>query len=89
LPNQLEGWSIKGQVRSAGLPEIARRCVNTFEANMTPEEFCDRYREPLAELGIIEGSYPEQVEQSGTALSLQARDVVLGQHKVGHCLHIC
>jgi chitin synthase len=89
LPNQLEGRSVKGQVRSAGLPEIARRCVNTFEVNMTPEEFCDRYREPLAELGVTEGSYPEQVEQSRTALSLQARDVVLGQHKVGQRLHIC
>ncbi|KIM80662.1 glycosyltransferase family 2 protein [Piloderma croceum F 1598] len=82
LPNQLEGRSVKGQVRSAGLPEIARRCVNTFEVNMTPEEFCERYRAPLVELGVIEGSYPEQVEQSRTALSLQARDVVLGQHKV-------
>ncbi|KIM78732.1 glycosyltransferase family 2 protein [Piloderma croceum F 1598] len=82
LPNQLEGRSVKGQVRSAGLPEIARRCVNTLEVNMTPEEFCERYRAPLVELGIIEGSYPEQVEQSRTALSLQARDVVLGQRKV-------
>jgi chitin synthase len=48
LPNQLEGRSVKRQVRTAGLPEIARRCVNTFETNMTPEEFCDRYRDPLA-----------------------------------------
>ena len=55
---------------------------------MTPEEFCDRYRELLAELGVIEDSDPEQVEQSRTALSLQARDVVLGQHKVGRRLHI-
>ena len=89
LPNQLEGRSVKGQVRSAGLPEIARRCVNTFEVNMTPEEFCERYRASLVELGVVEGSYPEQIEQSRTALSLQARDVVLGQHKVGHLLDIC
>ena len=43
LLNQLEGRSVKGQVRSAGLPEIARRCVITFEVNMTLEEFCERY----------------------------------------------
>jgi chitin synthase len=43
LPNQLEGRSVKGQVRSAGLLEIARRCVNVFKVNMTPEEFYDRY----------------------------------------------
>jgi chitin synthase len=69
-------------VRSAGLPEIARRCVNVFEVNMTLEEFCDRYREPLAEIGIIEGLYQEQVEQTRTALSLHERVVVLGRHKV-------
>jgi chitin synthase len=84
LPNQLEGRSVKGQVRSAGLPEIARRSVNTFEVNMTPEEFCDRYRVPLGEIGVIEGSHQEQVEQSRTAFSLKERDIVLGQHKVGH-----
>jgi hypothetical protein len=28
LPNQLEGRSVKGQIRSLGLTEIARRCVN-------------------------------------------------------------
>jgi chitin synthase len=34
LLNQLKGRSVKGQVRTAGLPEIVRRCVNTFETNM-------------------------------------------------------
>jgi len=82
LPNQLEGRSVKGQVRSAGLSEIARRCVSMFEVNMTSEEFCDRYREPLAEMGVVEGSYEEQIDQCRSVLSLQARDIVLGQHKV-------
>ncbi|KAF9237204.1 hypothetical protein BU15DRAFT_63271, partial [Melanogaster broomeanus] len=35
LPNQLEGRSVKGQVRSLGLPEIAKRNVNMFEVGMT------------------------------------------------------
>ena len=36
---------MKGQVCSVGLPEIARRCVNVFEANVTPMEFCEQYEE--------------------------------------------
>ena len=44
LPNQLEGRSVKGQIRSLGLTEIVRRCVNVFEVGITPHRFCDRYR---------------------------------------------
>ncbi|KAI0074333.1 glycosyltransferase family 2 protein [Panus rudis PR-1116 ss-1] len=82
LPNQLEGRSVKGQVRSIGLAEIARRCVNVFEVNMTPEEFSSRYREPLTSAGVTEGSPREQVEQARTALGLEERDLVLGMHMV-------
>ena len=42
LPNQMEGRSVKAQVRSVGLSEVARRCVNVFEAMMTPDEFTQR-----------------------------------------------
>ena len=82
LPNQLEGRSVKWQVRSMGLPEVTKRNVTVLEVGMTPEEFCDRYKAPLAEIGVVEGSPREQVEQSRTALSLTERDVVLGKHKV-------
>jgi len=44
LPNQPGGRSVKGQVRSFGLTEIAKRNVNVFEVGMTPKEFCQRYR---------------------------------------------
>jgi chitin synthase len=86
LPNQLEGRSVKGQVRSVGFSEIARRCVNMFEVGMTPGEFCERYREPLEALSVTEGDPRERVQQARTALSLNERDVVLGQHKVGKLL---
>ncbi|KAG1722688.1 glycosyltransferase family 2 protein [Suillus paluster] len=82
LPNQLEGRSVKGQVRSLGLTEIAKRNVNVFEVGMTPEEFCQRYRDPMLALGVSEGSPRERVEQTRTALTLRERDVVLGQYKV-------
>ncbi|KZP20345.1 glycosyltransferase family 2 protein [Athelia psychrophila] len=82
MPNQIEGRSIKGQVRSAGLPEVAKRSVCVFEVGMEPEEFCDRYRLALNDLGIIEGSFEEQVAQAKTALSAKDEDVVMGAHKV-------
>ncbi|KAG1744846.1 glycosyltransferase family 2 protein [Suillus lakei] len=82
LPNQLEGRSVKGQVRSLGMTEIAKRNANVFEVGMTPEEFCQRYRDPISAVGISEGAPRERVEQTRTALSLRERDIVLGQYKV-------
>jgi chitin synthase len=86
LPNQLEGRSVKGQVKSAGLSEIARRCVNVFEVGMSPEEFGHRYKEVLMALGVAQASSLDQVEQVRSALSLGERDIVVGQHKV--CLEV-
>jgi chitin synthase len=56
-------------VKSTGLSEIARRCVNVFEVRMTFEEFCERYQEPLA-------------QSLGIAQVMSERDVALGQQKV-------
>lgn len=78
LPNQLEGRSVKGQVRSLGLAQVSRRCVNMFEAAMTPKEFVDRYRETLDNFNVHEGEEREQVDQARTALGLEERDLVLG-----------
>ena len=83
LPNQLEGRSVKGQVKAVGMTEMARRCVNVFEVGMTPEEFCDRYREGLAAGGVTEGHGREMVGQARTTFGLGEKDLVLGQHKVG------
>ncbi|KAI6130624.1 glycosyltransferase family 2 protein [Pisolithus croceorrhizus] len=84
LPNQLEGRSVKGQVRSAGLVEVAKRNACVFEVGMTPEEFCQRYRDPMGKvlLGDGDGTPVEQIERMRAALGLGDTDVVLGQHKV-------
>jgi chitin synthase len=82
LPNQLEGRSVKGQVRSIGLSEIAKRCGVMLEVGMTPEEFCERYREGLDGAGVMEGDPIEKAAQAKTALGLGDRDLVLGHHKV-------
>ena len=84
LPNQLEGRGVKAQVRSLGLPEIARRNGVVFTASMTPEEFCDRYKDQLTLLGVpADGDAKERVDQARTALSLTEKDAVHGEHKVG------
>ncbi|KAF8345668.1 glycosyltransferase family 2 protein, partial [Amanita rubescens] len=62
LPNQLEGRSVKGQVKSMGLAEIAN-------ASLTPREFCDRYKDGLENAGVIEGGERERVEQQKVFLS--------------------
>ncbi|KAF9484250.1 glycosyltransferase family 2 protein [Pholiota conissans] len=82
LPNQLEGRSVKGQVKSVGLTEIARHSVNVFEANMTPEEFVQRYRETLNAGGIIEGDEREVIAQARTTFGLSERDLALGMQRV-------
>ncbi|KAH7883110.1 glycosyltransferase family 2 protein [Phlebopus sp. FC_14] len=82
LPNQLEGRSVKGQVRSIGLTEIAKRNVNVFEVGMTPEEFCQRYKDPLFSLGVLDSSPRDRVERTRSLLNLKEFDMVLGQYKV-------
>ncbi|KAJ7200874.1 glycosyltransferase family 2 protein [Mycena pura] len=82
LPNQLEGRSVKGQVRSAGLAQIAQRNKTVWEAGMSFAEFCDRYQEGMEAGGVTEGTERERVEYARTAFGLDEKDVVLGVHKV-------
>ncbi|KAF8438194.1 hypothetical protein L210DRAFT_3647176 [Boletus edulis BED1] len=80
LPNQLEGRSIKGQIRSLGLTEVSKRNVNVFEVGLTLDEFCTRYGEPMAKMGVMDGSAKEKVEETRNVLGLQETDIVLGQY---------
>ncbi|KAF8870157.1 P-loop containing nucleoside triphosphate hydrolase protein [Infundibulicybe gibba] len=92
LPNQPEGRSVKGQVRSVGLAEIACRNINVFEVGMTPDEFCKRYKESLDAIGVSEGSEQERVEQARTAFGVDEKDIVLGQSKAllaSSCVRAC
>lgn len=84
LPNQLEGRSVKGQVRSSGLVEVAKRNACVFEVGMAPDEFCQRYRDPMGKVLLGDGNETpaERIERMRVALGLGETDVVLGQHKV-------
>ena len=86
LPNQLEGRSVKGQVKAVGLTEIAKRCTTVFEVGMAPEEFAERYRDGLHNAGVVEGEALEVIEQARTAFELGPKDLVVGNRKV--CLSI-
>ncbi|KAG8923717.1 hypothetical protein FRC02_010963 [Tulasnella sp. 418] len=82
LPNQLEGRSVKAQVRSSGLPEIARRNGVVFVCGMGHQEWETRYKDQLALLGVGEGSVDERVEQARNALGLGPQDMTVGNYKV-------
>ena len=82
LPNQLEGRSVKGQIRSMGLTEVSRRNANVFEVGLTPDEFCTRYMEPMVKMGVVDASAKEKIGQTRDILGLQEIDMVLGQYKV-------
>ena len=73
---------MKGQIRSAGLTEIAKRNASVFEATMTPAEFCERYKAHLVSLNIFDGSDIAKVEAVRAGLSLRERDIVVGTYKV-------
>ncbi|KAF8121855.1 hypothetical protein EV363DRAFT_1559012 [Boletus edulis] len=70
------------QIRSLGLTEVSKRNVNVFEVGLTLDEFCTQYGEPMAKMGVMDGSAKEKVEQTGNVLGLQETDIVLGQYKV-------
>jgi chitin synthase len=82
LPNQLEGRGVKAQIRHLGLSAIAMRASVVFEVSMLPSEFCERYQDQLAMLGISEGNDSERIAQARTALDLSSNDIVQGNHKV-------
>lgn len=82
LALQLEGRAVKGQIRSAGLTEVAKRNITVFEATMTPPEFCDRYKDQITSLQIFDGSDVAKVEATRGALRLRERDIIVGTYKV-------
>ncbi len=49
---------------------------------MSPEEFCERYKEALEGASVEEGDPNDRVESAAMAFGLGEADVVLGQHKV-------
>ena len=84
LPNQLEGRSVKGQVRSVGLGEVAKNNRVVWEVGMTPDEFWERYGAVIHGRGVAGESMDEEVVgKVKVAFGLEEVDIVKGLHKVG------
>jgi len=49
LPNQMEGKTVKEQIKSYCIPEMTLKLINEYSVNMTYEEFCERY----ASVGVL------------------------------------
>jgi chitin synthase len=85
LPNQMEGRAVKAQVRSMGLPEIAKKCGTMLEVNMTFNEFFDRYKAHLEQIGVsqfADGTVSERVAKVKSAMGLDYNDIIIGHTKV-------
>lgn len=80
LPNQLESRGLKAQIRSLGLPEMAKRAVASFEVSMTHSEFLERYAAEVENVAV--GTAPELIRNLREARGWAERELAVGKYKV-------
>lgn len=80
LPNQLESRGLKSQVRSFGLPEIAKKVAASFEVSMTHTEFSDRYAAELENVQV--GTLVETIRSLREARGWPEKELAIGKYKV-------
>jgi chitin synthase len=85
LPNQVETRGLRGQVRSFGMPELAKKLKHVYEVSMTHEEARERYAAELNGYGILHGgSSPpgESLKKLLAAKGWNEDDMAVGKFKV-------
>ncbi|WWC67634.1 uncharacterized protein I206_101544 [Kwoniella pini CBS 10737] len=83
LPSQVEIRSMKSQIRSLGLTEMAHRLQNSYEVRMTHFEACDRYAEEFDIRGILKGpSDVDRLQDLKRVLGLSDSQMVIGANRV-------
>ena len=83
LANQVEIRSMKAQIRSLGLVEIAQRAQTCYEVRMTHREACERYAEEFAARGIPEGpAFADRLQDLKRTLQLSDAQMGLGTTRV-------
>ena len=83
LANQVEIRSMKAQIRSLGLVEIAQRVQTCYEVRMTHREACERYAEEFAVRGIPEGpAFVDRLQDLKRTLQLSDAQMGLGASRV-------
>ncbi|WRT65066.1 uncharacterized protein IL334_002008 [Kwoniella shivajii] len=83
LPSQVEIKSMKSQIRSMGLTEMAIRLQTSYEVRMTHFEACDRYAEEFGIRGILKGpSDVDRLQDLKRVLGLSDSQMVIGANRV-------
>ncbi|KAK4689794.1 chitin synthase, partial [Tremellales sp. Uapishka_1] len=83
LPSQVETRSVKAQIRSMGLTEMAQRLQIHYEVRLSHQEACKRYSEEFSVKAIPEG--PPEVERLGDlkrVLKLNDSEMAIGVNRV-------
>ncbi|OCF41838.1 chitin synthase [Kwoniella heveanensis CBS 569] len=83
LPSQVEIKSVKAQIRSMGLTEMAQRMQTFYEVRMSHFEACDRYAEEFQVRGIPEGpSDVDRLQDLKRVLKLGDSQMAIGANRV-------
>jgi chitin synthase len=80
LPNQLESRGLKSQIRSLGLPEMAKKAVASFEVSMTHSEFVERYAAEVENVPV--GTAPETIRHLRESRGWPEKELAVGKFKV-------
>lgn len=83
LPSQFDLRSMKQQVRSFGLVEMAQQLQTSWEVRLSHKEACERYNEELLYRGIPEGTGDvERLRDLKRLMSLNDADMGIGLQRV-------
>jgi chitin synthase len=85
LPNQVETRGLRGQIRSFGMSELAKKLKHVYEVSMTHQEGCERYAAELNGYGILHGGSSPAAESLRKLLDAKKwteDDMAIGKYKV-------
>ena len=78
LPSQVETRSVKSQVRSYGLTEMAQRLQVCYEIKMSHSEFCERYPGEFGLKGINGGADLDKLHNLRRLMDLKETQMGIG-----------
>ena len=83
LPSQVEARSVKAQIRSLGLTELAQSLRTNYEVRMTHGEACERYADEFSKRSIPEGpSHVDRLQDLKRVLKLGDAEMTIGAARV-------
>ncbi|GAK64779.1 glycosyltransferase family 2 protein [Moesziomyces antarcticus] len=87
LPNQFEARTVKHQINTLGLSEMARKLLNEYSVSMTYDEFCQRYAaipslDAINMAGAVSGEAKQKFSAAREIMQWSEHDVASGRVKV-------